>query len=82
MQPVDLQPLSFRVKKFDYSRYYIDSLDVRGILNLAEIVANVGRMPDDQISPDQMPLDELPIVMSPKSVVSFTNQGGMHAPTS
>lgn len=26
----DLQPLSFRVKEFDYSRYYMDGPDIQG----------------------------------------------------
>lgn len=78
---MDLQPIPFRVKKFDYSRYYIESPKVRGILSLADVVTNVGRVPDNLMPPNQMPPEGIPIGMGTTPIVSFTNQGDKHSPT-
>ena len=54
--PADkIESLPFRIKKFDYNRYYIDHPSIKGILNLANIVNNVGKVPDALIPPNQMP---------------------------
>lgn len=81
LQPRDLHPISFRIKKFDYSRYYIDSPEVKGILCLVDVVANVGRVPANIIPPNQIPPGEVPIGMGTTAIVSFTNQGDKHSPT-
>lgn len=81
IQPSDLQPLSFRVKKFDYSRYHIDSPTVKGILSLADVVTNVGRVPASTMPRGQTPSGDIQVGMGTMHIVSFTNQGDKHRPT-
>ncbi len=77
--PADkIKPLSFRVKKFDYNRYYIDHHDIKGILNVGNILNNVGKVPDEMIPPRQMPSEGIVVGLGFQAVVSFTNQGVRH----
>ena len=80
--PDKVEPLPFRVKKFDYNRYYIKHLQIKGILNLANVVNHVGKIPDSLIPPpDQIPSGEIAVGLGFQAIVSFTNQGEKHSPT-
>ena len=80
--PADkVDSLPFRVKKFDYNRYYIDHPSIKGILNLANIVSNVGKVPEDMIPPDQIPPEGIVVGVSYQPIVSFTNQSDKHSPS-
>ena len=77
--PADkIESLPFRIKKFDYNRYYIDHPSIKGILNLANIVNNVGKVPDALIPPNQIPPEGILVGVSYQPVVTFTNQGEKH----
>ena len=80
--PADrVEQLSFRIKKFDYNRYFIDHSSIKGVLNLGNIVNNVGKVPDNMIPSEQMPPEGMTVGIGYQPIVSFTNQGEKHAPT-
>jgi len=76
--PDKIESLPFRIKKFDYNRYYIDHPTIKGILNVGNIVNNVGKVPDSLIPPDKMPSEGMVVGLSFQAIVSFTNQGDKH----
>ena len=53
----------------------------QGILSVADVVTNVGKVPDDIIPPNQMPPEGISVGMGTRTVVSFTNKGQKHKPT-
>ena len=73
-----VKPLPFRVEKFDYNRYYIDHPVIKGVLNVGNLLNNVGKIPDDMIPPNKMPPEGIVVGLSFQSVVSFTNYGERH----
>ena len=80
-RPQDVQSIPFRIRTFNYNRYYVNHPQVRGILNVANIVTNVGLIPENAIPPNQMPLDGPPVGLGYQPIVAFTNQGETHEPT-
>jgi len=76
-----VEPLPFRIKKFDYNRYYIDHSTIKGILNLGNVVNAVGKVPDSMIPPNQVPPEGIAIGVGYQAIVSFTNQGTKHDPS-
>lgn len=81
--PADkVESLPFRIKKFDYNRYYIDHPSIKGILNLGNIVNNVGKVDESMIPPNQMPPEGIAVGLGFQAIVSFTNQGEKHTPSS
>ena len=62
----------FKVKQFDYNRYYIKYKNIKGILNLTDIVIDVVKPPPESNLSD--PLNEI-VGIRLVSALSFTNQG-------
>ena len=80
--PSKLQSLPFRPRNLDSNIYYIDHQEVKGILSLTNIVTNVGRIPDNLVPQNQFKPENAPTAIANKTVISFTNQGDKHTPTS
>ena len=63
----------FMAKKFDYNRYHIKYNDIEGILNLANVVADVVKPPREFSVPN--PTNETIVGVRLVPIASFTNQG-------
>ncbi len=77
----DVQSIPFRIRNFNYNRYYLNHTQVKGILNIGNIVTNVGQVPENLIPPNQLTQDGPPVGVSYQAIVAFTNQGEKHEPT-
>lgn len=77
--PEETVSVPFKVKKFDYNRYYIKYDGIKGILNLASIVVDVVEPPPNFKITN--PTNETIVGIQLISVVSFTNQGTKIKPT-
>lgn len=63
----------FKAKLFDYNRYRIEFNDIKGILNLANVVIDVVEPPSNYVLPN--PLNETYVGVRFAPIMSFTNQG-------
>lgn len=63
----------FKAKSFDYNRYRIEFNDIKGILNLANVVIDVVEPIPNHSLPN--PLNETYVGVRFAPIISFTNQG-------
>ena len=71
----------FRVQKFQYNRYEIDSPDVKGILRIADMPANIIEVPSHLVAPEQRNPDIPTYVLVSQSIVSFSNKNNKKDPS-